>query len=393
MTSVTNKYYLDFSVIDAIPEPYRCDSAQVMSYSGKNIGNFAFRNALRFLTDIDGFQPVTYTQLNEAIDNGSKPSKVIMSCANWIGVGEQVDRSNGVRADLLERFDCPVTVFGLGAQAPSGAADIKLGPNTIRLVKTISARSQKISVRDNLTRDVFAGLDVHNVVVTGCPSNFINGDPRLGTLVQERAEQLLERDVTWGAIRTHLSEFSGGHAYSGSVLKFCLELMSKYPALYVLQSPVLLPFLFGESTTIPPAYRSNLPNALKVETEAIRTLKSKVFHFTSIDAWMDFARTCDVSLGMRIHGNMIPLQSGIPSVVISHDSRTEGLASIMGIPNLSASELEATKDRGPKKFLEQTLTIMAEYDSKRRSLAQTWKSYLSDENMPVGPSVKAILAV
>ena len=389
---MSKNFYLDFSVIDSIKDPYKHNSQSIMSLSGKNIGNFAFRHALKYLTSIDGFSPLTYSLCNQALDSGDNPGKVIMSCANWIGANPALEASNEVRAKLIERFDCPVVAFGLGVQAASGAESIELGPNTIRLVKCISERSQKISVRDNLTRDVFAKLGVHNVTVTGCPSNFINPNPNLGAEIYASAEQLVRKPLSWKTLRTHISEFSGGNQSSGTVLNNSLKIMREGAAFYVLQSPVLLPLVLREDDTIPSAYASNAPEGSKTPEQLLSLLKSKVMHFTGMESWMDFARTCDLSIGMRIHGNMVPLQTGVPSVVISHDSRTEGLSSFMGIPSITAKEFESTLADGPQQILRKCMKGIQNYDNRRRELAETWRTFLTDTNMPIGVSVKQIIA-
>jgi polysaccharide pyruvyl transferase WcaK-like protein len=122
--------------------------------------------------------------------------------------------------------------------------------------------------------------------------------------------------------------------------------MAQNPAFYIIQSPLLLPFIFGESDDIPEFYTANNPlNGELGELE--RALKSKAIHFSQMDAWLDFARTCNISLGMRIHGTMMPIQAGVPSVLIVHDSRTSGLANTMGIPWSTPDDYISNYSRSP----------------------------------------------
>ena len=388
---MTNNLYLDLNIVDDIPDAYRNDSRSIMQATGDNIGNLAFRHALRFLTDIDNFSPVNYRDVNTIIDNGNTPSSVIISSANWISTTQAYEASNGVRATTIERCDCPVTIFGLGAQASLSASEMTLGPNTERLARVISERSQVVSVRDELTRRVFEQIGIENTVITGCPSNMINPDPVLGQKVLYRAKQALSSDASWQDIRTHISEFSGGNRNSGDVLNQCLNLMQSNSAFYILQSPTLMPFLLGETTEISSAYLSNAPSTARTPNALSRILRSSLLHFSSISAWMDFARTCNLALGMRIHGNMVPLQAGVPSIVISHDSRTKGLAEFMGVPQVSAADFSESAARSPQQLFEIIAEKMHGYDHRRREIASIWRSYLQTNNLSEGATVSSLL--
>jgi hypothetical protein len=351
-----------------------------MSNSGANIGNFAFRHALKTMINIGEYIPVTYSSFNR-IAQDTKPESVVISCANWLCGSEQYERSNGNRADTIEKADCPVTVFGLGAQASKNDGSLSLGPNTIRLAKVISERAKLVSVRDEFTQSVLNQVGVKNTVVTGCPSNFINLDPQLGSKILAKASSLLKKGALWQDLRAHFSEYSGGHGASGRVLKSTFDLLKISPSFYVIQSPVLFPFILNESEVIPDAYLSNRPAGFESKESFTRFLRSKLLHFSSIDAWMDFCRTCDLAIGMRIHGNMLPLQAGVPSVVIGHDTRTSGLSNTMGVPVVSPEDFVGECRRNPQFVLNKVISTMTEYDQKRRHLAKTFVNYIETNGL------------
>ena len=182
--------------------------------------------------------------------------------------------------------------------------------------------------------------------------------------------------MSWSlVIRSIISEFSGGHPASGLVVRESLRLMADSPAFYVAQSPVLLPFLFNETTEVPPAYKSNSPFSGDVG-KLYAVMRAKTLHFSSMDAWLDFSRTCDLSFGMRIHGTMVPLQAGVPSILISHDSRTSGLAQQMGIPTLSPETFVRSYAEGPSEMLSRIAHTMDDYDARRAELAGVMRDYL-----------------
>ncbi len=373
------KIHLDLSVRSSIRDAYLLSSEEIMRISGLNLGNLAFRHALgSMLEDFSSFTPVNYFAFKELIKN-STPDVVIISCANWLGTKEQDEISNKFRADLIEPLDCRVVSFGIGVQAPHGTEAVSLGPESQRLARVLSEKSALISVRDKLTEKTLRSIGIRNVCVTGCPSNFINTRPSLGTDIALKAEKLLQDDVSWASMRTAISEFTGGNRNSGAVLRNMFAILEGAPSFYVLQSPDLLPFLLGENSDIPPVYVNELGVPL---AECKSLLLARMLFFSGVDGWLDFSRTCDFSFGMRIHGTMVPLQSGVPSLLIGHDSRTSGLGDEMGIPMLSGQEFIEVERSSPAAFLRIICERMQGYDPKRRLLAQRFLQFLQQNNIP-----------
>lgn len=385
-----NKLYLDLRTVSSVPNPYKATTADIMSFSGANVGNFAFRHALKSLININEYKTVDYNGFNQELTK-QQPESVVISCANWLCATEQYENSNKVRADTIEKTNCPITVFGLGAQAKTGQDNFKLGPNTERLAKIISERSTKVSVRDAFTLNVLEGIGINNAVITGCPSNFINLNKRLGDSIVEKCQKVIDAQFKWQDLRMHFSEFSGGHKSSGRVLHETLELLNKSPSFYVIQSPVLFPFVLNEDGNIPAGYMSNKPSVIKTVEEFRCFLKSKVMHFSSIDAWMDFSRTCDVSIGMRIHGNMLPLQAGVPSVVIGHDSRTNGLSKMMGIPVISPEDFVEYSQKDSEGLIKFIQAEMKGYDKKRLVLGNVFYEYIKANGIESNSSLNTFL--
>jgi len=371
--------HLDLRVVSSVPDAYKANSVELMRFAGANIGNYAFRHALKSLVDLNQYKTIVYSNIPNELSNG-QPETVLVSCANWLCATEQYEASNGNRAIMIDKLKCNVVSFGLGAQAPSEKTKLVLGPNTIRLARVLADKCHYLSVRDVFTAEILSSIGIKNTVITGCPSNFINLDPMLGTKIAEQAK-LGEEIRDWTGVRTHISEFSGGHVLSGAILKSTLELLSRSSSFYVLQSPSLLPFLLREDDIIPSVYFRHFPVKPKSMREASAFLRSKLLHFSSIEAWMDFARTCDLAIGMRIHGNMVPLQAGVPSIVIGHDSRTNGLAQIMGIPSMQPEQFTNYVKTNAGAIYALIADQMQSYDSTRVQLAKTMNLYLSNNNV------------
>ncbi|NCO85282.1 MAG: polysaccharide pyruvyl transferase family protein [Rhodobacterales bacterium] len=354
---------------------YRMDATALSNAAGVNLGNLVFRHALRFIiSDLDAFEPVTGPEYRDIVQS-EKPDHVLVSCANWLGQTQRDEQFNLGRAEMVEAADCTVTAFGLGVQAPAMDAErpIRLGPNSIRLARALSERAPQLSVRDELTRRTLEASGITNAVVTGCPSNFINCDPDLGRRVAARAAHLAGRLTRWDEVRSAISEVTGGHVASGAVLKRQMAMLDETPAFYILQTPGLLPFVLGERTNITDLYRENNP-FMGQSGRLSKALLSKVLHFGNVEAWLDFSRTCDLSFGMRIHGTMVPLQAGVPSVLVAHDSRTVGLAAAMGVPWISPEQFLTIHDAGPQAMLDAFAGQIEGYDAKRKVLAGVMKN-------------------
>ena len=384
----SRKIYLDLPVVSSIPSPSKKTSQGILEYAGGNIGNLAFRHALHSFLDLDGYKCANYRLMLEYIDAGLHPDEIIISAANWLCETEDYERSNGARVAALERTDCPIITFGVGAQAQHGAPTLNLGPNTARLAHVLAERCKILSVRDEFTQSSLEKMGIHNTVITGCPSNFLSMDPRLGEKVTESALKVLGSSPTWRLIKAHLSEVTGGRAYSGKAIAATLQFLRDSPSFYVVQTPVLLPLLYGEDDQVPPGYLSNAPQDIRHSHDLRRLFKAKTMAFASIDAWMDFCRTCDVATGMRIHGNMIPLQAGVPSAVTVHDSRTIGLADFMNVPHVSPQEMVEFLSTSPVPLLEIILAGMDGYDKRRKELAKCWLNMLEQNGVDVRDEFK-----
>jgi len=345
------KVWLGLPYVSSLPNAYAHDAAALRRDTGANFGNDIFRHALKsILADIDTFEPLSF----RAFDPKRGADRLILSCANWIGTSDNHERSNQARLAQLERCDAPMVPFGLGVQAAHGTDEPAFGPATRALAKLLSARAETISVRDSFTAEMLGRMGIDNVIVTGCPSNFINLRADLGRSIAAKA-------AADANPRTIISEVQAGHRASAPILRRCAEYAREHPAFYVLQSGFCLPWLLGESAQVPPFYHAEAD-----------FLRRHAIHFSGAEAWLDFARTCGLAFGMRIHGTMAPLQAGVPSLLVEHDTRTSGLAATMGIPSLSTDAfLTATR----AEMMARIADVMEAYDARRRELAQRMRTH------------------
>jgi hypothetical protein len=166
--------------------------------------------------------------------------------------------------------------------------------------------------------------------------------------------------------------------------------MATSAAFYVVQSPAILPFLLGEDDELSPLYTRSDP--FGDVSKLRRVLRAKALHFSSVDAWLDFARTCHLSSGMRIHGAMVPLQAGVPSLVIVHDARTAGLARCMGVPSVSPKEYLRVAARGPSGLCAIIAETMETYDARRAILAARMRDHVVANGLEPHSSLLALIS-
>jgi hypothetical protein len=361
------KIWLDLAIADRIPNAYARSAKENLNLAGQNLGNLVFRKALySIIKDLKDFQCFRLCDVTESI--AKQAELVIVSCANWLEMGEKAEKRNLSRALVIESFSCPVIAIGLGLQGKIGQ-EIKLGPNSIRLAKALSEQSNIISVRDYNTYSALKANDISSAVITGCPSNFINLS--LSTTKYEARTRHLS---TWRDTPFFISETSGGHPNSDKVIELAMKLLDAGKSTYVLQTPALIPFIESEASELDKRYERSSPFD---KQKTFEILKTNSVYFSSVDEWLLASKRYDFAFGMRIHGTMVPLQAGIPSILISHDARTAGLATTMSIPSCSVGEFIKLSEGPFNGFREVFQSSLAGYLSTRKTLAAKLDSVLA----------------
>lgn len=415
------KIYLDLEYTKAVDQAYQYDVESLLRATGRNLGNLPFRYALTGLVDgLEDYEPRTWAGLETlvGINNASGPKdqgdadkvkEVIISAANWLtDASSDISTSHFTRfTEILERVDGNVVIFGLGSQASLGTDKMTLSQEVQGFLRLLSERSAKISVRDVFTQRVLNDHGLNNVVVTGCPTNFINKDPNLGKKLEENAEALAGDVSSWPDLRVAISELQHKRDQVEALTSGLFEKLRDTPSFYILQQGQLLPMLLRELKqnarlnrwqrlwrprwkSIGKAYRDHIPFGMSGQ-EAFNVLRSKTLHFSDVEAWLDFARTCDFSFGMRIHGTMIPLQAGVPAVLLAHDVRTRGLAEVMKIPHLTPADYLANFQHKPRQFLRYCAESLKPYDQNRSQLAEVMTDYLQSNGLTPKPELQALI--
>lgn len=357
-----------------IPAAFRRDTAGAFAETGHNTGNLAFQHAawsllaeekLAFPFDFD---PAAVRE---------RARLVCIPAANFLYSGFDL----GGLADRLAATELPLLVLGLGAQAMKDIAEVKLQPGTERLLRLFAERCARIALRGRHTAAVLERHGVTNFEVLGCPSNFINPDPRLGAEILARwRDGARDRLAFAPTFYGYNAGFEGAlHAALGPAL---VEIVAQDPLHAVALARGDRSAAVAQWLETKAGYLSALPAA--EQARAVALLRA----YFDADAWLDSYRRLDGVIGSRIHGVNLGWQAGRAAMVVSYDLRTAELAETMGIPLAQARELDAA---AALRVMDDAVeSCAAGYDSRRSALARRFLALLEAHGVGAAPQLHAL---
>ncbi|SDB74756.1 polysaccharide pyruvyl transferase family protein [Belnapia rosea] len=356
---------------------------KVYDLVGHNVGNLAFHYAVSQI--LEGRQDALPWHTDPDLLNKLRRIGV-MPCANQLGPHADYGRLGSRFAAL----DIPLVAIGLGAQGHSDYEIPEVPEGTINWVRQIAARSPKglpnIGVRGEFTLKVLERYGLADrAIVTGCPSLFLNPNPGLGTKI----EQNLKKKFSCVAVAAGHQKWSHLSKIESSLTK----IMEETGGSYIVQSPKeMVSLARGEADTLSISdlteCRDYAQPGLTLD-EFKHWARRYARAFFNISEWMEYLRSVDFVVGARIHGVMLGLQAGIPSLCIAHDSRTREMCETMGVPFVMASEIAngtSLEDlRSRIKF------DGAKFDDLRQVLAARLESFLQQNDITSSSRFKQIL--
>lgn len=317
-------------------------TSSLLGVVGQNTGNLVFQYAVsELITD-----PKVHIDEDITWDVGLVRERcrvLVVPSANFIR--DDFDITDFV--NFLEATDLPLVFLGLGAQADSfSQREFDLHPSIRRLLSLAQERSVSIGVRGNYTAEILSDMGITNVKVIGCPSNHLNPDADLPRKLAAK----------WNADVVALAT-NGDEPWPRSQLKLLAEQRLvdwawRQRGPYVQQS--VEPFVRLIRNGNP--YQTDAVNAessLSLRLSIAPRMSADDFRrfcaasvrlYTDVDQWLEDMARFDLSIGLRLHGNMVPMQAGCPSIWIHHDARTRELIDTMMLPSLSLEEFLMCRD-------------------------------------------------
>ncbi|GAB3752251.1 polysaccharide pyruvyl transferase family protein [Zhihengliuella somnathii] len=346
---------------------------ELLKVTSINTGNLAFKYGARKLFS-DEVVYLTYSSDPDWVKDNV--DILVLPEANL--VNPQIDY--GHQANFVRRVDKPVLLCGVGSQAkidmtPKEFPIIPAG--TVKFLQEVSLRTPSILVRGDFTRDVLATYGIDNATPLGCPSYMINSNPKLWAEIVANGSKDVVLD------RLSVTEGIYGAPARSPILdrveRFLFEFVRYRDADYVgqMQSAVLqwgLGFDRRVNRTQLGHLNSYIANMSVRDFESL--LKNRSQAFARIDEWIAYMGKRSGVVGSRIHGNMMGIQAGIPSLPVVHDLRVKELTDTMAIPAASLDDIADLSRLEDLKNVFQAVVFESDVNSLDRRREEIAMSYL-----------------
>ncbi|MBT5457209.1 MAG: polysaccharide pyruvyl transferase family protein [Rhodospirillaceae bacterium] len=350
-----------------------------------NIGDaFVFDSSLKLLDfdhlgviEIRECDPAKIDQYNEEYDY------CFLRGSNYINSSMKWERT----LEVIERLRIPVIAFGIGAQAPSEGPLI-LSDETKNVLRAMSDHCVSLGVRGSYTAQVLWDIGVKNARIVGCPTLFRNRRPDLRIDLPamdaiKNAGYTLRREVS----TTYSPDIERYLAFQKETM---LDMSNRFDLTVMAQGEIEeKKIVFGtEEQRNEALAQLTTNNWLGDGDDPLRKLyETKLFYSDVVADYDTIAQKQDFVIGFRLHGNLISLANGVPSLYFTYDSRTSEFVETFGIPayDVYSSEAFHLEDFWDQALFEKfNRTYFERYRDMRQFLEENNLPHrMPDPNLPV----------
>lgn len=371
-----------YALNDTVENSPSLSTEEVFAKTGRNTGNLAFTYATRKVLgkDVTGFDWSSVYEKNSG-------ETLVVSCANQLG--SHCDM--GGQAKKIETLDMPVIALGLGAQAKGIDENPEVPQGTLDWYDAMASHSisdkPNIALRGDHTYRYLKSVGREkSAVVLGCPSNLISPFNDLGRRIKER-EVFPPRRIAVAAG----SPWVPKHQMLERTLADMVTLTGgSYIVQMTLEMLKLSRGAFNELTQDELIKLRNFVRPNMVLPEFMQWCRQYMNMFIHIPSWMEHLKKFDFVVGNRIHGVMLALQSGVPAMCITHDSRTVELCEKMCVPYV---HMDQVYKHGLNIYnLKDYYSFDAEkYDQRRLELGEKFQCFFVDNEMKESEYINQLL--
>ena len=368
-----------------------------------NSGNLVFQRAASLLVD----DPKLFVGPGADIDHdqtrvGTECKAIVFPAANHIDSRKDLSEL----AAWLGKPGLPLVVLGIGTQAPDCSDETleKLvcsfaqDPGFLQLMSLFRRADVFVGVRGDFTHRLLRRFDVEAPVL-GCPSFLMNAQRDLGMQIERRLKRLKVwiRDGGQG-LRLSVTAASPWSASEMQCEQNLLRWLHHFGGIYVQQSGGLEVFQAFLDRFDSPDTEIRVLAKLKYkygdygEPGRLSSLLHRFGQiFFDVDDWRDAIGSSDLSIGTRYHGNALAMQTSVPAIVATHDSRTQELCESTLIPTIPAHKIS------PQTELQEIVAGIEFdgkiYDERRMGCAATMLKALSGAGIEASARLRNLAGV
>lgn len=307
-----------------------------MRFIGDNTGNQVFVEAVRQQVNLSA---AVYTHPLKVKGFNADDYVGVLPCSNHIIEGTMRHVSVTL-TNLYNNTNFPIVPIGLGAQSSKEANTPRklvqrLQQPLITWLKMASERTVSIGIRGEFTAECLDLLGIHNYRIIGCPTLYQYLDGNYPILRKPSAEKTLFSTTAKSEKEAVMLQMA-----IKNESKWILQMMTEYPEL-----------LYNDEIAGQKEVEKYFPR-LQVKPEELQAFMKKNAHmFFNFDEWNAYLQEENFTFayGSRFHGNMMALRNKVPTLWITHDSRTSELVNTLHLPHISIEK--AIKFHSPKELI------------------------------------------
>jgi len=329
-----------------------------------NIGDaFVFDSSLKLL-NFDHLEALPIDRIDQAaIDRANAEfDYVFLRGSNYVHAEMDWERTS----EVLRRLKIPVLAFGIGAQAPV-SGDLQLSEDTKTVMRLIADSTASMGVRGAYSAEVMHGLGIRNVRIIGCPTAFRANKPdlriKLPPLDQVRSVGVTLRREVSDSYAQDIERYLNFHRDLVKAMadRFDVTLMSQGEAE---EKKFALGSAEQKAQAMADLRANGWASSWFLDERLEQLYQSRMFYSDVVAEYEQLVRRLDLVLGYRLHGNLMALANGTPSIYFTYDSRTVEFAETFRIPSV---DVFSGKDFRLEDYWEQS-----RFDRFNAAYAQTY---------------------
>lgn len=213
--------------------------------------------------------------------------------------------------NYIKKINKPIIIPNIGVNGLKYNKDFHkhLTPELKQFLYTISEHSEYIGVRGYLSKEVLSNLGINNVIVTGCPSYFENGQNR----IINKHQTISKKDIIY-SYPYSITNITGASIIQGDRELNIIESLS-----------------FNEKAILKECNNYEIINSY---------LKKEYSFFTNIDDWKNYLKKFKLFVGARVHGSIMAMNSGLNPIIFLRDIRAKEMMEYFKLPYFQEYEKE-----------------------------------------------------